>query len=371
MSGVRQQSPEKVVLDFGAGPRPIHVSTRVLNLRRDADLAPATGPVDWSQLDALPDLLTVEWSGPDRGIIEAVAARPGVQFLYWLDAVGDVDLTPTRLDTVRLGGPDLGRIHLPDTVRTLLLKRPPAHLTVEAPDGGRRIDVRFFHYGSDVVIPAGLRRAATLWLRVGDTVSARVLSPLTDLANLTLTFDDPPGTLTEPADLDRHAGLHTLRLDSAYGLDPHALPDLPALRNLKLNGTRRRTARALKARFKGTLVTVDVRGAKTEEWLAEHMFNPFRDWVDESKAFGTAACAAYNRARAAADAVADDDPDRLAALEVALRGLVTDLNAIDDRYELIDTINREHAWTIFHDMACELRVPPDLIDEWFDADRQF
>lgn len=95
--GVRQSLPEDVQLDFGAGPRPIQPWIRVLDLRPDAGLVPAAGPVDWAQLDSLPHLLTVKWAGPDRGVVEAVTARPNIQFLYWHDAAGDVDLSSTRL----------------------------------------------------------------------------------------------------------------------------------------------------------------------------------------------------------------------------------------------------------------------------------
>lgn len=64
-----------------------------------------------------------DWSGPPRGIVEAMAARPGIQFLYWSNAQGDVDLTATHLTTVRLDGTQLHSVRLPDTVRQLALGR--------------------------------------------------------------------------------------------------------------------------------------------------------------------------------------------------------------------------------------------------------
>lgn len=333
---------------------------------------PAEGPVDWSQLDALPECLTVMWSGPERGIIEAVAARRGIRFLEWYDAVGDIDLTSTGLGTVRLeGGAELLSVRLPESIETLFLRRPSATLQVDAPDMGHRLDLRLFLYGPDVVIPDGLRRVPKVWLWVGGEMSATVLSGLTDLENLTLTFDNPLGALSEVYELGRHGRLHTLQLDDAYGLDAESLPDLPSLRHLELNGTRRTTATTLKARFKGSTVTVSVSGAKSEAWLATHMDNPFRDWVEDSKAFGQAACSAYTRAWHAVGAIAPGASDRLDSAERILRGFVADLNAINDKYGLIDTLNREHAWDVFCDLAKRLHVPAAQADRWFDDGRRF
>jgi hypothetical protein len=90
-----------------------------------------------------------------------------------------------------------------------------------------------------------------------------VLAGLTDLEELTLTFGDPPGVLTDLPELGRHRRLYNLQLDDAYGLDPESLPELSSLRYLTLNGTRRTTAAAVKARFKGSAVTVSVGGAKS------------------------------------------------------------------------------------------------------------
>src|SRR5215813_8299384 len=81
-----------VEVDFGAGPRRLAAATRVLDLTPAGGLVPVEGPIDWTALEALPHCLTVEWSGPDRGIIDAVGARLGIRFLYWSDAVGDLDL---------------------------------------------------------------------------------------------------------------------------------------------------------------------------------------------------------------------------------------------------------------------------------------
>jgi hypothetical protein len=333
---------------------------------------PAEGPVDWALLDQFPRCVSISWCGPERGLIDAVAARPGIRFLEWSDAEGDLDLRRTHLDTVRLDGARLRGVRLPRAIGTLLLRRPPAGLTVEAPDEGHGLDLRLFQYGPDIVIPQGLRRTPTVWLWAGGALSAEVLSPLRELADLTLTFDAAPGDLTDLPLLARHDRLHTLHLDDAFGLDPGALPDLPALRRLVLAGTRRTTAAALGERFpKRGPVALEVSGAKSRAWLAAHLDNPFRDWVEESKVFGKAACAAYTRAWRAIDAVVPGSPDGPVAAERALRGLVADLNAVHDTHGPIDTLYREEAWEAFRELAGRAGLPEARVDGWFEEGRRF
>jgi hypothetical protein len=165
--------------------------------------------------------------------------------------------------------------------------------------------------------------------------------------------------------------LRTLQFDSAYDWDPDALPDLPALQELVLNGVRRSTAAAMKNRFKGRRVKVTISGTKTDTWLATHMFNPFRDWIEESTAFGTAACKAYTKARTALDAAAAAGPERSQAVEAAFRGLVADLNGIDARYGLIDTINREYAAEVYLALAHHSNVDATVAARWLDEDREW
>lgn len=367
-----QPSAAAVRVDFGTGPTWLATSTTALDLRPGDDgLVPVEGPVDWSQLDALPYCGTVEWSGAARGIIAAVAARPSIRFLDWDDASGDLDLSSTGLGTVRLEGAGLRSVRLPESIETLLLRRPPAALQVEAPDLGRGLDLRLFQYGPDVVIPDGLRGTSKLWLWVGGEVSAAVLAGLTGLEELTLTFDDPPGVLTDLPELGRHRRLHNLRLDDAYGLDVENLPELPSLRELFLNGTIRATAAAVTARFQGSEVAVSVDRAKSQAWLAAHMDNPLRGWTEYSEAFGQAACSAYTRAVRAVEAITPKTPNRLHAAERALRGLVADLNAIDDVHGLIDTNYREQAWNVFNGLAQRLQIAEPQASGWFDDDRRF
>lgn len=97
------------------------------------------------------------------------------------------------------------------------------------------------------------------------------------------------------------------------------------------------------------------------------MDNPFRDWVQDSKAFGQAACSAYTRALRAVEAIAPEAPNRLEAAERALPGLVADLNAIEE-HGLIDRIYREHAWDVLCTLANRVGVPEPQASKWFGDD---
>lgn len=181
----------------------------------------------------------------------------------------------------------------------------------------------------------------TLWLRVGGEVSATVLSRLTGLTDLTLTFGSPPGVLTDVDDLVRHERLRAIRIDSGYRLDPQSLPDLPSLHARTLNGTRRATAAAVGARYRDSAVSVEVTGAKSESWLAAHMDNPF--------ATGSMMASRSPRRRAPRT-TGRSGPSKGAERTRPGGGgrtcaprLTADLSAINDNYETIDTIRREQA----------------------------
>jgi hypothetical protein len=80
---------------------------------------------------------------------------------------------------------------------------------------------------------------------------------------------------------------------------------------------------------------------------------------------------AYDRARQAADAIGTARPDDVAAAERILRSLVADLNAIDDKYHMIDTLRREQAWDAYCHLAQQLEVPIEQADRWFDDERRW
>ena len=124
---VRKGNPP-IEVDFGAGVTALDSRIKVLDLRPGKhDIVPADGPVRWDALDVLPQLLAVEWAGPDRGIVEAIAAHPSIKFLYWFDAEGDIDLSATSVGTVRIDGPNVRSIRLPSSIESLSHGPAPPH----------------------------------------------------------------------------------------------------------------------------------------------------------------------------------------------------------------------------------------------------
>jgi hypothetical protein len=136
-----------------------------------------------------------------------------------------------------------------------------------------------------------------------------------------------------------------LKIHNVYGPVIEDMPALPALRQLELGGTRASTAAAAAAneRYHNTFIAVHVWRAKTDEWLAAYMHHPFRDWIEDGEDFALAACQAYDRARTLIEAITSTNSDRLALAESALRGLVAELNAINEDLGEIDTNYREQA----------------------------
>ncbi|MEV0720639.1 hypothetical protein, partial [Asanoa sp. NPDC050611] len=230
-------SGDYVEIDFGAGPANVPASTRQLTLggRKSAVPVPADGPVDWSRLDRLPDLDSLSWTGADRGVVAFVAGRR-ITYLEWLDAAGDIDLTPTKVAELRMTAADLRSLRLPASTTMLLLRDPPPTVEVDAPHEG--LDLRIFFGDQEPAIPAGVAHARKVWVKAGRAFSARVLTGLADVESLDIELLDPPGTLTDTDGLAALPRLRALTVENAYDWDPATLPDLPALRELDATAPR-------------------------------------------------------------------------------------------------------------------------------------
>jgi hypothetical protein len=147
-------------------------------------------------------------------------------------------------------------------------------------------------------------------------------------------------------------------------VDAGTLPDLPSLSRLAFHGLRRTAAAAIRARYRGSGVHLTVTGAKDDTWLAANLTNPFRDWADDDPRAGAAACKAYAAAVRAL-------PTEAEAARPVLHEFVRQLNRIDARYDLIDTLRREQAGDAFLALAARAGVPAARADEWFDEWRDF
>lgn len=362
----------QIEVDFGAGAVTTGAAATRLDLTGEGTMpVPAAGQVRWSALDQLPRCTTLVWSGPDRGLSAALAARPIISSLVWRDAPATVDLSGTALLSVKMTGENLRDLRLPPGVEDLKLTAPDRRLSVAASDGGRWLRLTMTAPDPQVVIPAGLEQVRDVVLDGGGTLSAATLDALEDLQTLRLHWGRPPGRLLDAANLAGLNALAVVEIDDGYGLEADTLPELPSLSYLGINGMRRSIVPALKARYRGTAVRLVILGAKPDSWLAANLNNPFRDWVDDDARGGAAACKAYANALRAVDKLPPAGAERIAEAEKTLRAMVETLNGIEQKYEIIDTIRREEAVHAFHDLAARAEVPPPLADQWIDEWRDF
>ncbi|MEV1167596.1 hypothetical protein [Nonomuraea sp. NPDC049784] len=166
--------------------------------------------------------------------------------------------------------------------------------------------------------------------------------------------------------------LHTLQLIDAYGVEAPMLPPPGgSLRHLNVASLRSSQSRPIKERFRGSEVRVRLRGAKSDKWLAANIDNPLRDWVDDDRRAGAAACRAYAAAAQAIGLLSPDDPGAVADAREVLREFVETLNALDERHGLIDTLRREEAGDAFMGLAERAGVPAGEVGSWFDEWRAF
>ncbi|MFB4278332.1 hypothetical protein ACBJ59_23795 [Nonomuraea sp. MTCD27] len=361
----------RVELDFGHGRKTFRLGTSHLDFPKLAAVPPDATP-DWSQLDALPMLTGLTWEGTDRGLIEAIGRRPVISALRWQNAPPLVDLSPTRVTSLWLSGSSPRRLLLPDRFERLTfveLSGEPPEVVAEA-DGAR---VGLFIISPDPSIPPGLRSVRNLQLSVRGSFSVASLSGLDDLEVLRIDWTTSPGELAEARQLSRFLSLFSLELNSAYALDASSLPETwPALRSLHVDGIRRETAKLLKSRYRRSELDLVVQGAKSDDWLAENLNNPFRDWIEDDRRAAAAACKAYTTASRALGDLPGDPGERAEAAKSALRAFIETLNLVDERHDgFIDTIRREESGEAFADLAERAGISTTQADEWFDDWRDF
>ncbi|MFI7616341.1 hypothetical protein ACIBP6_34470 [Nonomuraea terrae] len=352
-----------VMVDLGDVPRTMYATASSLTL--PAHLA----NVRWPALDALPQLTTVRCSGPDRGLAEALTARPIIQSLVWDDPPHTVDLSTTHLTTLTISGTGPRLLRLPPELIDLHVEgEPPA--AVEAAGEGRWIHLSIAAFSRGV--SNGLHGVRRLDLRASGDLSLTALEALTDLEWLHIRWNHPHGGLLDDSRLSGVSRLHTLRLTDAYGVDASSLSHAPtSVRRLDVNGIRRSQSELLMARHRGTPVRVTVWGAKSDAWLASNIDNPLRDWVDDDEQAGAAACEAYASALRAIDHLPADDPATATRAQPILRHLIEQLNAIEERSEIIDTLRREEAADAFFDLAQRAGITDSEAADWFDEWRDF
>ncbi|MEU4244065.1 hypothetical protein [Actinoplanes sp. NPDC026619] len=360
----------QVEVDFGAGPVTLGAATGRLDLTGAGHVSPPpAGPVRWPALDQLACCTSLTWSGPGRGLVAALDGHPIVEDLTWTAAASSLDLRATGLTSLSVAG-TIGVLQLPDTLTSLHLMAGARVEAVSAAGQGEWLTLTVTDDGGGG-LPSGFDGLRDLRYVGRGTISAAPLRGLRQLESLWLAWRDAPGDLGDAAALSGLPRLAHLTLTDAYGLDADTLPDLPALTALTIAGLRRTVAAAVKARYRRMPIHLRITGAKNDTWLAANLTNPFRDWADDDPRGGAAACKAYAAAVRSIDALPGDAPGRAAAAELILRNFVSQLNRIDQRYELIDTLRREEAGDVFTGLAVRAGVSTDSADDWFDEWREF
>ncbi|WP_433435319.1 hypothetical protein [Nonomuraea sp. CA-141351] len=351
--------PGQVEADFG-----------VRRMRRPAmvsalDLRELQGEVRWAGLDALPRVTALTWAGSDRGLAAALEARPIITGLHWLDPPDEVDLGGTHLHGLTFAGAGPRRLALPPFLTSLSLSPdgPPPETVTAAGDG------RWIRLTTRSGVPAGLRGVRDVAMEVAGDLPLATLGGLADLESLRVQWLGPYGGLVGEAALP---SLHTLQLIDAYGVEAPMLPPPGGpLRHLSVASLRSSQSRPIKERYRGSEVRVRLRGAKSDKWLAANIDNPLRDWVDDDRRAGAAACRAYAAAAQAIGLLSPDDPGAVADAREVLREFVETLNALDERHGLIDTLRREEAGDAFMGLAERAGVPAGEAGSWFDEWRVF
>jgi len=214
----------------------------------------------WSELDRLPRCTSLAWSGPDRGLREALVAHPVVSDLTWVDPPPTVDLTGTLLTRLRLSGGYVESLRLPPGIAMLKLDDDAPVAAVSATDDGRWLRLVADHAS----VPQGLTGLRDLELTGDGTISVAALADLHDLRRLRLTWRSAPGRLSDATALATLSRLADVRLIGGYGMNDRTLPELPALRWLSCDGLYRKAATAIESRYRDADVRLDISDVEAE-----------------------------------------------------------------------------------------------------------
>jgi hypothetical protein len=292
-------------------------------------------PVEWAELDRLPELTELSYAGADAGFEAYVCTRPRLRTLTMTKhGRATIDLRASRVGAFScdLPGAPL-TLHLPESVQKLTLFGPGSVGGVTVTGVRPGIEVSFAGAAPpEPGLVAGLERAGEVACCNVRSLSARALAGYREAASLRFV------RIGELRELDALAGLPRLAELSFH--DCYRLADLaalPALRELRAVGVRKPDAALLKAFFAGAKVTFqDVR---TDAWLRVNADNPFAAWADDfGAAVGRAAVAAWKKAVPAIERAAAEHST--ADVRAALEAFVAALAKLDAKAAL-DTTQRE------------------------------
>lgn len=352
-------------LELDLGPARVSVRAAASEVQvRDGDL-----PVRWAELDRLHRLTSISYAGTDAQVLAHLRDRPLIRKLSWSAHGRDaIDLRDTHLTEVGVEVLAPLTLTLPRTVRELRVSGDVRLLTVAHPGegAGLALTVGPGPNGATPLPARGLPALSALRVVNAAAVEVTALAAHPALTRLYLH-----GDAVRVPDVEALAALRALRvleLIHCYGLDaarvPVAAQAWPALERAVVDGYRKPDAARWKQVLAG-VASVELRGGKTDAWLAANLDNPFRDWVDRSPSVGKRAAAAWRAARTAiGDGVGRREAER------ALRALVDAFNRIDAK-DGLDTVDREEIGEAFFALAALAGVDVATAEAWFDRWREF
>ncbi len=366
---------DPAVIDVPLGPY-------TLKQRRDSggvQIGPPEVPndarIDWSALDALPQLRAITYEGADTGVFDYIARTPRINELrLTIHGTSKLDLSSLPIEKLSLNNNnnnnnkgELREVHIGAALESLTLHAPSGELRVVHAHAGAGMELVVTSAAEIPGAIAGLSRLRSYSQAGLRRATVENLLGYVELESLRLC--GAPGALVDPENLTRLAKLDNVTLNDFYELDAARLPtaaEAPSISDLHIHGFRSSNGPILKQRLAGFWLSA-LGGGKKDEWIADNANNPFRDWTDRSAAMGKKACLLFKetlRALREATSVA-----RVAELT---RAFVAGLNALDAKYGL-ETTEREDAFDALHALltASPVAIDRAALEQMFDEARTF
>lgn len=348
---------------------------------------------DLSELEQLPCLMSIETSHGTPALMEFIQGNPFINELHWQSStVHALDFRGSGLNRLILQTDGVSSLVLNEGLSLLALRSAPSP-ALRIADGadGRHLTLQCTH-----TLPPfhGLDRLGGLSLvSMKEVDLAQVARRFPHLTALRIW--GKPGLASHMTSL---AQLTQLRMFTAYDLFGYTAEEfpsaaqLPKLSALWMTSLPANAAKAIKAGYKSAAalgLDLSVTKARKPEWLAENLFNPFRDWDGRehiSPAYAKKAALAYKNMLAVTRSIdaATEATAAAAALEAMVTAYVHEFNKIERRASIIETVEREEIYSVLAELLAQLQQQlqqPDgqgaaLVDEaalldLFDRLREF
>jgi hypothetical protein len=334
-------------------------------------------------LRALPCLSGLTCERWHEDLYEYLRANPFLIELH-LEAHGQTTLDFRNSHLCRLGVQMDGveALYLNDDMEELRLRGDTSRpFTVYAKDGGKYLSVWFTE---KIVSPCGLAETEALHCsNIDEFDMAAAVAAYPHLRRLELW--GKPGTIRNFSALSAFENLEQFAAYDLFSFGagdipaPDALPRLTELRMVSLPEAAAKAVKKLYEGRKGLYLRI-LKGRK-DEWLAENLDNPFRDWDGDeriSAANAKKAAALYKKTRKAILNLTQGggtETDLSAALTKIVSDYTNAFNQMDKRGCLIETVEREQIYEVLCGLLGllpeNISGEQDRLLEVFDAIRDF